>query len=72
MVLSFVNSGNLPRNCLAGMYVPPGGVSELTQFWVLLFELPGGKFDPPGGACGIMLFLMFYCGFCDVLLFSFE
>jgi len=72
MVLSFVNSGNLSKNRVAGMYVPSGGASELTQFWVLLFELLGGEFDPPGGACCIMLFLISFRGFCDVLLFSFD
>jgi len=64
--------GNLPRNRLAGMYVPLGGASEFTQFWVLVFELPGGESDPSGGAGCMILFPIYFRVFHGMLTFSFE
>jgi len=52
--------------------VPLGGASEFTQFWVLVFELPGGESDPSGGAGCMILFPIYFRVFHGMLTFSFE
>jgi len=40
----------LPRNCLAGMHVPPGDTLILFTFLGFWYELLGGETEPPGDA----------------------